>query len=92
MLLLVAYWLALFNTWGQMMAFFERSARTERELKWARIWFDQFAKFHQRCSQSDWLTPVDRLLQLRMTQCVCVAVIATRTSAAGKAAAVWPSQ
>ncbi len=36
------------------MAFFERSARTERELKWARIWFNQFATFHQHQGDSQW--------------------------------------
>ena len=36
------------------MAFFERSARTERQLKWARIWFKQFAEFHRHAGETDW--------------------------------------
>lgn len=36
------------------MALFERSARTERDLKWARIWYQQLAAFHHRGDQSRW--------------------------------------
>ena len=61
MLLLVEH-CCLFNTWGQMMAFFERSARTERELKWARIWFNQFARFHQHCGESDWAFSAEEVI------------------------------
>ena len=44
------------------MAFFERSARTERELKWARIWFNQFARFHQHCGESDWAFSAEEVI------------------------------
>ncbi len=33
---------------GRTVAFFERAARAQRDLKWAQIWFKQLATFHQR--------------------------------------------
>ena len=36
------------------MTAFERSARKERELKWAKIWFQHFAGFHGRKGQLQW--------------------------------------
>ena len=36
------------------MPLFERAGKTERELKWPKIWFSHFAAFHQRKGQSIW--------------------------------------
>lgn len=36
------------------MAFFERSARTQRERKGAKIWFRKFDAFHQHPGDLDW--------------------------------------
>ena len=44
------------------MAFSERSARTERELKRARIWLNQFAKFHQHYGESDWAFSAEEVI------------------------------
>jgi len=36
------------------MAVFERTSRTERQLKWAKIWFSQLATFHRWKGETDW--------------------------------------
>ena len=44
------------------MPTFERAGRTERELKWAKIWFNHFASFHRRRGQTDWQFTADDVI------------------------------
>ncbi|QDT03039.1 hypothetical protein K227x_14180 [Rubripirellula lacrimiformis] len=36
------------------MDMFSKPTQAEQDLKWAKIWFKQFAGFHQRHKQADW--------------------------------------
>ncbi|WP_203329169.1 integron integrase [Candidatus Laterigemmans baculatus] len=44
------------------MAVLVRSARSERELKWARIWFRDLARFHQRVPRGSWKFTADHVI------------------------------
>ena len=44
------------------MRFFERAERAERDLKWARIWFQQLASFHRRSDDANWEFSADDVI------------------------------
>ena len=49
-----------------MAEMYMKSERAHQELKWAEIWFKQFAAFHRRTNSRDWdFGPADVIAFLR---------------------------